>query len=139
MKILDFLKKPLYSYNSRSTQKKFILECEIENGADYNNTIDLPKQQASNSTILNEFTLKKKLLVLTKPSKRFISDLMPKKLRSSDSMKSRHSTGSSNESKSELEEESYNKTVCFDNYAYGSMSTSDVNLDMDEIAAMEQA
>ena len=127
MKILEFLKKPLYSYNNRSNQKKFILECEISNSTDYNNTsIDLP----TNNPTANEVTLKKKFYSFTKPSKQFINDLMPKKLRSSDSIKSHHSTTSSNDSKES--DESYPSRVCFDNYAYGNFSSTDINLDTDE-------
>ena len=105
MKLLEFLKKPINNYNSRSNQKKFILVSEIQ--------------------LSSEVPVKKRNYSLKSSKLSYLHGLMQKKLYSSDSIKSTRSD-TSQQSDSRLEDEAYTN-MCFDNFAYGSFINSELN------------
>jgi hypothetical protein len=104
MKLLEFLKKPMSNYNNRSNQKRFILESEIQ-------LCDQMADTKKNYSI--------------KTSKRFLHSLMQKKLYSNHPIKCTRSDQSQQNNK-KLEEATY-ANMCFDNFAYGSFMSNEMN------------
>lgn len=119
MKIFELLKKPIKNYTRNSNQKQFILE------NDYHT-------QTSTKQPTTELTIKKKPTVSFRSSKRFICDLVTKKIQINESIsKTRnHEQISVTSNNSEDETSSYH--MCFDNYAYGNFLGTEISPYLEE-------